>query len=93
MESNPDSGPAVSNSPSGSLTSEELTAIEDEEVLNKMVNKYLSCNCHLREIWTKSHHFISCKKGFKSRKGIHRLPLCKVLHFLDLKVLTHLAKY
>lgn len=41
MESKPDGGPAVSNSPSGSLTSQELAAIEDEEVLNKMVSKYL----------------------------------------------------
>ncbi|XP_062291150.1 smoothelin-like protein 1 [Scomber scombrus] len=38
MESKPDGGPAVSNSPSGSLTSQELAAIEDEEVLNKMLD-------------------------------------------------------
>ncbi|XP_053195444.1 smoothelin [Scomber japonicus] len=38
MESKPDGGPAVSNSSSGSLTSQELAAIEDEEVLNKMLD-------------------------------------------------------
>ncbi|XP_042252112.1 smoothelin [Thunnus albacares] len=38
MESKPDGGPAVPNIPSGSFTSEELAAIEDEEVLNKMLD-------------------------------------------------------
>ena len=64
MESKPDGGPAVS----GSLTSKELAAIEDEEVLNKMVSKYLSSNCYARGVWTKSNHLISCKRSFKSRK-------------------------
>ncbi|XP_071386847.1 smoothelin [Centroberyx affinis] len=39
MEAKADSGPAVSDSPSGSLTTQELAAIEDEEVLNKMLDK------------------------------------------------------
>ncbi|KAM7392961.1 hypothetical protein PAMA_007872 [Pampus argenteus] len=38
MESKPDGGPAVSNSPSDSLTCKELAEIEDEEVLNKMLD-------------------------------------------------------
>lgn len=38
MESKPDGGPVVSNSPSGSLTSEELAAVEDEEHLNKLAS-------------------------------------------------------
>ncbi|KAM9841495.1 uncharacterized protein smtna isoform 2-T2 [Aulostomus maculatus] len=38
MESQPDGGPAESDHPSGPLTSEQLAAIEDEEVLNKMLD-------------------------------------------------------
>ncbi|XP_029920779.1 smoothelin [Myripristis murdjan] len=39
MEARTDSGATVSDSPSGPLTSQELAAIEDEEVLNNMLDK------------------------------------------------------